>query len=200
MTGWMPDVVPDAPIESAWGNKIRNRTMVPFNTTAERDGYITTPVVGMECYVTATDSIYYYNGTKWIGRPRFRIGYVAQTTTVQTAAINTWTDLLSLTVTPMAETRLCRLNVYTTLAQVTNAANLYAQVLRDGAVISPRYIFQIGITPGNTVCGYYQQFLNLAAVATTFKVQMLTSAQQARCLPNDTTNQSYILVDDLGTP
>jgi len=65
MTNWIPDVVPDALIESAWGNKIRDRTVTPFANAAERDASIPTPKVGMACWLTDQNVLQLYAGGAW---------------------------------------------------------------------------------------------------------------------------------------
>jgi hypothetical protein len=77
-TGAVPDVVTNTIIPTDWGNAIgaasRGRVVQRFNSTAERDSAITTPVAGMVCYVAATDLFYgYRTATGWtvlIGGPR----------------------------------------------------------------------------------------------------------------------------------
>src|SRR5262245_44789459 len=64
--GWIPDVVPDAAIESQWGNTVRNRTLTPFANAAARDTAIPTPVAGMICYLTGSNVVQVYNGSKWV--------------------------------------------------------------------------------------------------------------------------------------
>ena len=62
---WIPDVNPNELIESAWGNDIRDRTVTPFTNAAERVAAIPTPDAGMVTYLTASDTLEYWNGTSW---------------------------------------------------------------------------------------------------------------------------------------
>ena len=198
MTGWMPDVVPDAPVESAWGNKIRNRSITPFNTLAERDAYITAPVVGMECYVIATDSLYYYNGTAWKGRPRGRIAYLPCATQYNTAAANTWTNTLQITITP-GEPRLCAISALGAVQQVTAAANVGLRLL-VGVTNLGQFLYAAGVGINSAAFGFGQFWTTIPAAATSLTLQMWASAQQLRMYPNDATYQSYLAIEDLGTP
>ena len=56
-SGWLPDVVPDEPIESVWGNTIRDRTVTPFANAAERDASIVAPTDGMLVYLEDVDQL-----------------------------------------------------------------------------------------------------------------------------------------------
>src|SRR5262245_38149282 len=73
MTAWIPDVVPDELIESAWGNSIRDRTVTPFANAAARDAAITTPKTGMVCWLTDHAALFVYDGTAWRTLPRGRL-------------------------------------------------------------------------------------------------------------------------------
>jgi hypothetical protein len=66
MTQWLPDVVPDQTIESAWGNTIRNRTITPFANAAARTAAIPAPIVGQTTYQEDTKTIETWNGSAWI--------------------------------------------------------------------------------------------------------------------------------------
>jgi hypothetical protein len=79
VTGWIPDVVPDQLIESAWGNKIRDRTATPFTNAAERATAIPAPKVGMLTYQIDAARLEVYNGAAWVaaGLPQTWYGYAA---------------------------------------------------------------------------------------------------------------------------
>lgn len=62
----IPDVAPNTPIASTWGNQIRDRTVAVFATTAERAAAITAPKLGQLAYIDATDTVTIYNGTAWV--------------------------------------------------------------------------------------------------------------------------------------
>ena len=59
-TGWVADVIPDEPIESVWGNTIRDRTITPFTNAAERNAAIPIPEPGMTCLLLDTAAIVTY--------------------------------------------------------------------------------------------------------------------------------------------
>ena len=65
MTSWLPDVVPDEVIESAWGNTIRDRTATPFATAAARTTAIPTPTTGMVTYQIDTKRLEVWDGAQW---------------------------------------------------------------------------------------------------------------------------------------
>ena len=65
MTAWIPDVVPDQTIESAWGNTIRDRTVTPFANVAARTTAIPTPKAGMVTWLDDVKRLEVYNGTVW---------------------------------------------------------------------------------------------------------------------------------------
>lgn len=50
-TGYQANVVANTPILASWGNLIRDRTVMVFASTAERDAAIPAPQAGMICYV-----------------------------------------------------------------------------------------------------------------------------------------------------
>lgn len=62
--GWLPDVVANAPILSTWGNDIRNRSITPFASTADRDANIPAPIMGMACVISGVLQI--YSGAAWV--------------------------------------------------------------------------------------------------------------------------------------
>lgn len=55
---FIPDVVIDTTVESAWGNQIRDRALHTFPSKAERDAHAATLPVGATCYVTETGGRY----------------------------------------------------------------------------------------------------------------------------------------------
>jgi hypothetical protein len=60
MTAWIPNVLPDEPVESAWGNSIRDRTITPFPNAAARTTAIPTPAVGMATVLLDTGALEIY--------------------------------------------------------------------------------------------------------------------------------------------
>lgn len=74
MTAWIPDVVPDQLIESAWGNTIRDRTITPFANAAARDAAITTPKAGMTVWLSDHQCVSRYTGSAWTLDGKGRLG------------------------------------------------------------------------------------------------------------------------------
>lgn len=68
-SGWLPNVQPQQPIASTWGNTIRDRTVTVFDTTAQRDSQLPAPTAGMVCYVLADKHTYQHDGVGWHLRP-----------------------------------------------------------------------------------------------------------------------------------
>lgn len=64
-SGYQPNVVAGAPILSSWGNTIRDRSVMVFDTAAQRDTQIPAPTAGMVCYVLATGELLQYSGVAW---------------------------------------------------------------------------------------------------------------------------------------
>lgn len=63
--GLIANVIPNAPIASAWGNAIRDRTVQSFASAAERDAQWTAPPSGAVCVTTDTYTLWLYAGTAW---------------------------------------------------------------------------------------------------------------------------------------
>lgn len=69
--GWIPDVVPDEPVESVWGNEIRDRTSTPFPNVAARDAAIPIPQFGQVVFIQEPIPLeYWWDGSKWLGTER----------------------------------------------------------------------------------------------------------------------------------
>ncbi|HKE67434.1 MAG TPA: hypothetical protein VKB59_22740 [Micromonosporaceae bacterium] len=97
MTGWIPDVVPDETIESAWGNEIRDRTVTPFTNAAERDASIPAPNEGMTVWLIDQAVTQIYHAGSWrtlAAWPRYSIAINAGT------IANTLTGVTGLLVVP----------------------------------------------------------------------------------------------------
>ena len=63
-SAWIPDVVPHEPIESEWGNLIRDRTITPFPSAAARNAAIPFPIEGMMTYLADTDTVEVFHGAR----------------------------------------------------------------------------------------------------------------------------------------
>lgn len=63
--GLIANVVPNAPIASAWGNAIRDATIQKFANVGERDAQWPAPPVGAACYIPGI-GLMLFNGTIWV--------------------------------------------------------------------------------------------------------------------------------------
>jgi hypothetical protein len=63
MTGWIPDVVPDAVVASSWGNTIRDRTVTPFADAAARTAAILVPKLGMVTFLQNVKRLEVWDGS-----------------------------------------------------------------------------------------------------------------------------------------
>jgi hypothetical protein len=61
----IPDVVAGTPVESNWGNDIRDRTVQRYADATERDVLVPVPVPGALAYLENTGIVTIYNGTAW---------------------------------------------------------------------------------------------------------------------------------------
>lgn len=61
----IPDVVQGNPVESAWGNDIRDRTVQRYTDAAARDSLTPLPAPGDLAYLDDTGSVQVYDGTAW---------------------------------------------------------------------------------------------------------------------------------------
>jgi len=91
-SGWLPNVVPNAPIVSTWGNSIRDRTLTVFDTPAQRDAQVTAPTEGMTCYIISTKQVYIYKLGAWFSTTA-PPGIIATGTSVPTPALNALLNL-----------------------------------------------------------------------------------------------------------
>lgn len=64
--GFIADVIANAPILSAWGNSIRDRTVQQFASAAERSSQWSSPPVGAMSWITTPGLLSVYNGTAWV--------------------------------------------------------------------------------------------------------------------------------------
>jgi len=65
MTGWIPDVVPDAVVASSWGNTIRDRTITPFTNAAARTAAGITWKDGMFTWLADVERLEVFDGEAW---------------------------------------------------------------------------------------------------------------------------------------
>jgi len=59
-----PDVAPDTPVGSVWGNTIRNRTIQVFDNVAQRDSW-STPPNGAYCVTLDTYTLWFRRTSAW---------------------------------------------------------------------------------------------------------------------------------------
>lgn len=63
--GLTPNVVAGAPILSAWGNEVRDRSVQVFANAAERTAQWVAPPEGAASYLRDVDTMEVYHGTAW---------------------------------------------------------------------------------------------------------------------------------------
>lgn len=170
-SGWLPNVVPDQTIESAWGNDIRNRTVTPFADAAARSAAITAPIPGMATYLLNTKQLEWWNGTKWMSSAR---GFHASKGLSGTAGFNnTWYDISAggVTWTPL-DARIYMVTIVTCwyLVSGSNRALNVRGVISGGGTgtfcQSSNNIGQFGELLAQTLIGIVQP---TAGVATTVR-------------------------------
>jgi hypothetical protein len=154
--------------------------------------------MGMECYVVNTDSFYYYNGTKGIGRPRGRIAYVVPAVLLQTTTAGVFIDALTATLTA-PETRLVRVTSFMSVFGAA-AGNVYARLATGAATLGPNFV-AASVPTGGIQPGFISYYGTIGTTAGTYKTQIASSvANSGRMYPNDANNLSWLAVEDLGTP
>lgn len=124
---WIPDVVMNETIESAWGNLIRDRTVTGFADAAERDAAIPTPAVGQACFLESTGGFYVHDGGVWRGLPRGLIGIQ----TFGEVNLSTPGNFVTKDIV-LAETRIVRVNYSIQAIQLTAIANVTIQLTVTG--------------------------------------------------------------------
>ena len=98
--GAVGDVVTATAIETTWGNAIRDRVIQNFASAAARDAAITSPVVGMHCYVTSVGLMQYSGATNGWTQPWYQpwgMVYFAQLTSGDfTSLVNAEANVVTL--------------------------------------------------------------------------------------------------------
>jgi hypothetical protein len=61
----IPNVVPGEPVESSWGNDIRDRTLQRYASQAARDASIITPASGDTAYLLDLYALTQFDGSQW---------------------------------------------------------------------------------------------------------------------------------------
>ena len=102
--GAVDDVVTATAIETTWGNAIRDRVIQNFANTTARDAAITSPVLGMHCYVAGVGLQQYCGATAlwqkpwympwgFISKSNVTASQLAVTSSVITNSDLTWTAI-----------------------------------------------------------------------------------------------------------
>lgn len=65
----IPNVIPGEPIETNWGNEIRDRTLQRYQDITQRDLLIPIPIAGDLAYIIDDAQIQYYDGIEWLTIP-----------------------------------------------------------------------------------------------------------------------------------
>lgn len=66
MAGDLPNVIPGEPVESAWGNDIRDRVTSRFADRTQRDVAIAVPQLGQIVYIEDPGEVEIWTGADWI--------------------------------------------------------------------------------------------------------------------------------------
>ena len=132
--GWeveLPDVVAGQPIESAWGNEIRDSIVHVIGTVA---GLPTDIDDGSVAYVADRSGLYLRAGGVWRGLPGGTLGYVAMT--ADQTGITTEVDMsgLTLPLTLPAGRRL-KLSLYASVAGLSSGAFVITIRIKEGATM-----------------------------------------------------------------
>src|SRR5262245_23710077 len=149
MTGWLADVAPQQRIRSPWGNAIRDRTITPFPTAADRNAAIPVPAAGMTVYITSLHQLQTWNGTAWVvtGTDRQPWGLIGMSQlTAPTGAFDTTPGeglvIAGLQVVHTADgTRRVSISVHipTIYNATVNGATVDTFLEHDANVTSPRF-------------------------------------------------------------
>lgn len=62
----IPDVIPGEPVESDWGNQIRNRTVQRYTDATERDALVPFPVAGDLAWLDTEAAMTIFDGSTWV--------------------------------------------------------------------------------------------------------------------------------------
>jgi len=196
VTGWIPDVVPDAVVASSWGNKIRDRTVTPFATIAERTAALPLPKVGMVTWIDDTDRLDFWNGVLWKALPRGDLGY-AQIVANTGNFIGSPGGLiagLALTLGAQPANRLLLVDVQGMLLQNTAATTATLAIKVNGAQIVQGNYY---LNPGTGISPHLQARYVTVAGAVTVEVWGWTQAG-ATILQCGGPYPSFVQVTDIG--
>jgi hypothetical protein len=188
--GWLPDVVPNAPILSAWGNDIRNRSNTVVATIADRDA-IVNKVAGMVVYVVATDAFYWWNGTRWFSPSKGALGFA------YAPAIDITTNANAMQVNvQLAETRRVRIETWSRGQIVTSGPSTVSyRHYVNGAMIRSDAIWP-GIAVNNIQVCSIVSIWDLTAGANAVVLWATSTPGAYRIAANGL----FTVVQDLGIP
>lgn len=196
-TGYQANVVAGAPILSSWGNTIRDRTVMVFATTAERDSSIGAPTAGMECFVTATNTLYIHNGTSWWPYPRGMLAQGSATANTGTTTTNvTWITLPAVT---MDAVRRVKLSAYGVLQCAGAIGDTAALEIMEGATTLQSSVTRFNVTGGGSQTGLalLTQFVPSAA-AHTYSLRVRQVAGTGVLGAAATTMPAQLILEELG--
>jgi hypothetical protein len=193
--GWeteIPDVITGEPIESDWGNEVRDKLVHIVASTAalpsdEPDGGV--------AYVQDKNGLYLRRGSVWLGLPGGHLG-TALVTAAQ-AGITALADVTGATVTvTVPANRRLKITGGFRCSQVTSTGVPQAFIAKDGSGIQ-----QLG-TVNALAAGGFAMFhgsaLDTPATGSrTYKLQAQTSAGTLT-INASATIPTYIVVEDIG--
>jgi hypothetical protein len=198
MTGWIPDVVPDQTIESAWGNKIRDRTVTPFANAAARTAAIVTPVTGMLTFLDDTNVTDIWDGAAW--RPVLGTGGRAAyaLSTAADVAQGTAATVATVSYTPATQ-RLVKIEGSINYQMVTagSNSNTYCRLQIDGTPTPTFFATQNSLPVGGYGGGTAVQFATVTAAAHTFGI-IANNQSAAGCAMRFVAGQGHVAVYDHG--
>jgi hypothetical protein len=193
--GWeteIPDVITGEPIESAWGNEVRDKLVHIVASVAalpsdEPDGGL--------AYVQATNGLYLRRGSVWVPVPGGHLG-TAETTANQTGLGAGTTDLtgLSVAVTVPAGRRL-KISGLVAINQV-NAGGVAGMFIRDEANNNLQRVRQT-MAVNDIGFLYAQAVITPSAGAHTYKLSGTTSAGNLTII-GSASDRNQITVEDIG--
>jgi hypothetical protein len=198
VTGWIPDVVPDQVIASAWGNQIRDRTVTPFANAAARNAAIVAPVVGMATFLDDTNALEVYDGALW--RPVVgigsRIGYAAVTAADVTQGASA--TVATISITP-ATNRLVKIEAMSTYSMVSGSSNgnTYARIGVDGTFGATHHAANHSLGTGGIAGGSAWQYSTLTAAAHTVIISA-TNAATTACAMRFSAGSGALAIYDYG--
>jgi hypothetical protein len=193
--GWIDDVAADEPIESAWGNSIRDRTVTPFANVAERDTSIPVPKEGQTAWLSDVNLMTVYNGTAWVPVPvGARIAYA--TTAGADVTAGATTEIVSAPFT-LTMTRLCRIETHAGYSIISGNATgpISASVGFDHARVIRTATSQ-NAPNGSGWWGSGSAWQSLAAGAHTADVAIINAASGAAA--RVAAGTVYVAVQDYG--